>query len=94
MVSVPEIDTSRDRTTARLGRKRGLGRAKAAIALAVASLLFATACGAGGDEKKDGLAAGDYTVAREDDVTNSIVVNGNISPVLSLIHISEPTRRS
>ncbi len=85
MVSVPGIDTSRDRTTARPGRKRGLGRAKAATALAVASLLFATACGAGGDEKKkNGLAAGDYTVVREDDVTNSIVVNGNISPARTM----------
>lgn len=56
---------------------------RACVAVAAASALFAAGCGIGGD-KKEGLGAGDYTVTSVGDVTNSVVVNGHISPIRSM----------
>ncbi|QPK82666.1 efflux RND transporter periplasmic adaptor subunit [Corynebacterium qintianiae] len=88
MVSVPGIDTPYGRQASQPSHKRRSGLKKATVAAASAAIIFASACGigggGGGNEKKDGLAAGDYTVVREDDVTNSIIVNGNIGPARSM----------
>lgn len=57
---------------------------KAAAAVAASSLLFTSACGIGGGDAEQGLAAGDYTVVAQNDVINSVIVNGNIAPTRSL----------
>lgn len=57
------------------------------VTLATTAALFAASCGAigGGDNGgHDGLLAGDYTIAAEENLTNSIVVNGNIAPIRSV----------
>lgn len=57
------------------------------VTLATTATLFAASCGAigGGDDGgHDGLLAGDYTIAAEENLTNSIVVNGNIAPIRSV----------
>ncbi len=59
---------------------------KTGASLAIAStLFFATACGLGGDggDKEDGssIGAGEYDVVAKEDVVNSIIVDGSISPI-------------
>ncbi|WP_342320024.1 efflux RND transporter periplasmic adaptor subunit [Corynebacterium mayonis] len=68
---------------------------KRAVVVAVtASALFATGCGVAGfgggkGDNAHGLVAGDYTIAEVADVTNSVVVNGNIVPV-KMLSITSP----
>ena len=55
---------------------------RAGLSLAMASSLFlATACGAGDMDAKEGVSAGDYSVATHEAVVNSIVVDGTVEPV-------------
>lgn len=71
------------RVTGRSGRAPGAVARWVGAAVAASSLAFASACGIGGGDGADGLAAGDYTVVRPDGVRNSVVVNGNVGPVRS-----------
>ena len=98
MVSVPGISQYVNRMGPRPRPETGMGAVlmtrmprtsettwkKAAAAVAASSLLFASACGIGGGDAEQGLAAGDYTVAAKNDVINSVIVNGNIAPTRSL----------
>ncbi len=81
MVSDPGIN-ARSPQRQRFSKTRIVG-----VTLATTAALFAASCGAigGGDDGgHDGLLAGDYTIAAEENLTNSIVVNGNIAPIRSV----------
>ena len=58
---------------------------KTGMSLAIAStLLFATACGFGGDDgngEMNDLGAGEYDVVAKEGVVNSIIVDGSIAPI-------------
>ncbi|MDY5785480.1 efflux RND transporter periplasmic adaptor subunit, partial [Corynebacterium sp.] len=77
----PTVETSAHRY--RSGRLR---MKYACVAAVTATALFAAGCGIGGGSNgdADALAAGDYTIADVADVTNSVVLKGQIAPVRSL----------
>lgn len=58
---------------------------KTGASLAVAStLIFATACGIGGDggtDSNSSLDAGEYDVVAKEEVVNSIIVDGTVAPI-------------
>ena len=67
---------------------------RAGLALVTTSTLFLGACGFGGgdnDADGDGLKPGDYTVASNEGVSDSVVVNGTIEPVRS-VNITTPVQ--
>ena len=68
---------------------------RAGLALATTSALFLGACGfgGGGDDSAEGagLNPGDYTVATNEGVSDSVVVNGTIEPIRS-VNISTPVQ--
>ncbi|WJY97901.1 efflux RND transporter periplasmic adaptor subunit [Corynebacterium fournieri] len=68
---------------------------RAGLAVVTSSALFLGACGfgGGGDEGAEGagLNPGDYTVATNEGVTDSVVVNGTIEPIRS-VNISTPVQ--
>lgn len=70
---------------------------RAGLALVTTSALFLGACGFGGfgggdtEAEGDGLKPGDYTVASNEGVLDSVVVNGTIEPVRS-VSISTPVQ--
>lgn len=81
MVSDPGVN-ARSPQRQRFSKTRIVG-----VTLATTAALFAASCGAiggGEDGGHDGLLAGDYTIAAEENLTNSIVVNGNIAPIRSV----------
>lgn len=81
MVSDPGVN-ARSPQRQRFSKTRIVG-----ATLATTAALFAASCGAiggGEDGGHDGLLAGDYTIAAEENLTNSIVVNGNIAPIRSV----------
>ena len=63
--------------------------------MATTSALFLGACGfgGGGDDSAEGagLNPGDYTVATNEGVSDSVVVNGTIEPIRS-VNISTPVQ--
>lgn len=64
------------------------------LALVTTSTLLLGACGFGGgdnDADGDGLKPGDYTVASNEGVSDSVVVNGTIEPVRS-VNITTPVQ--
>lgn len=66
----------------------------AGLALVTTSTLLLGACGFGGgdnDADGDGLKPGDYTVASNEGVSDSVVVNGTIEPVRS-VNITTPVQ--
>lgn len=79
--SVETLAVTRSRSVGAQGVK--LRVKKACAAAVAATALFVAGCGVGGGDAADGLGAGDYTVAEVGNVTNSIVVNGNIAPIRS-----------
>lgn len=67
---------------------------RAGLALVTTSTLLLGACGFGGgdnDADGDGLKPGDYTVASNEGVSDSVVVNGTIEPVRS-VNITTPVQ--
>ena len=68
---------------------------RAGLAVVTSSALFLGACGfgGGGDTGAEGagLNPGDYTVATNEGVTDSVVVNGTIEPIRS-VNISTPVQ--
>ena len=68
---------------------------RAGLALVTTSALFLGACGfgGGGDDSAEGagLNPGDYTVATNEGVSDSVVVNGTIEPIRS-VNISTPVQ--
>lgn len=68
---------------------------RAGLALVTTSALFLGACGfgGGGDDGAEGagLNPGDYTVATNEGVSDSVVVNGTIEPIRS-VNISTPVQ--
>ena len=68
---------------------------RAGLAFVTTSALFLGACGfgGGGDDSADGagLNPGDYTVATNEGVSDSVVVNGTIEPIRS-VNISTPVQ--
>ena len=67
---------------------------RAGLALVTTSTLLLGACGFGGgdnDADGEGLKPGDYTVASNEGVSDSVVVNGTIEPVRS-VNITTPVQ--
>lgn len=68
---------------------------RAGLALVTTSAIFLGACGfgGGGDDSAEGagLNPGDYTVATNEGVSDSVVVNGTIEPIRS-VNISTPVQ--